>query len=295
MDPSSPLGRDGSCLSLPLTLLPGRRDARGGGRTAPRGHPLRPWWPAMPPGPGGPTWEPPPRAAAVTVTQAAQPRAGPRDRILGGRAPPRARAPGLRPETLEDHPPGAERLPRSWHRATYLLGDRHHKGWSWRAPPVPRAAAAAGHHLRVPGAERGRRAGGHLPAPRTPCSGGSPRPTEPEAASGGWERRELRLPPGPLRPRRAGSAGTPTAGILGQGWAPRKLGQRFPGPHRPHWLLPSAGLASTSLLAPRETRKPESWGPEAGGPSRGPPTSAPITGDGWGVTASPRGPRETCG
>lgn len=79
---------------------------------------------------------------------------------------------------------------------------------------------------------RGRRVGGHLPGPHVPCSGGSPRPLEPEAAtqpggSGGRDRRELGsggTPP----PTPAGSAGTPTAGIPGQGWAPRKLGQRFP-------------------------------------------------------------------
>lgn len=79
-------------------------------------------------------------------------------------------------------------------------------------------------------------------------------------------------------PTPAGSAGTPTAGIPGQGWAPRKLGQRFPSTcwsslastPPPHRLLPSKGLASTSLLAPQETQKPESWGATNNcSPSRG--------------------------
>lgn len=47
--------------------------------------------------------------------------------------------------------------------------------------------------------------------------------------SRGWEGRELlSCLQEPSTHAWAGSAGTPTAGILGQGWAPRKLGQRFP-------------------------------------------------------------------
>lgn len=135
-----------------------------------------------------------------------------------------------------------------------------------------------------PGPVRGRRAGGHLPGPHMPRSGGSPRPIEPEAAtqpggSGGRERRELRSPAGPLRPRRPEVRAHPLqesrgrAGLPGN-WArgsPAHAGAAWPPPPPPHpRLLPSKGLASTSLLAPPETQKPESWGATNNcSPSRG--------------------------
>lgn len=157
--------------------------------------------------------------------------------LVGQSSPPASEHPRLRPKTLEAHPSGAESLQRSWHQTTYSLGDHNHKGWSWRAPSLPRVgprgAAAAGRHRHVTRA-CARPAGGGPPA-WTPHATLRRESSTHRGKSScttrrlwRWGRRDSAGLQDPSAHAWAGSAGTPTAGILGRGWAPGKLGQRFP-------------------------------------------------------------------
>lgn len=274
-------------LSLPLAAaIPFRRGiCQGGAHTLP--------------GPGAPTWKPPARAPAGTVPQAGQPRGDGRPSdtpsLGGGRAhlwcwsPLDSGRRSLRPPQQAPRAsagPGVGRLTvgvtttararargHLLHPAEAPTPRCHRPG-----PPPPR-------HMCL-GTAGGREAA-CLDPPRRARVGalvllsGKQLPDR-AAVAGGNSRNRVCLQD-PSAHAWAGSVGTPTAGIPGQGRAPRKLGQRLPrtrwsGPvpaaptAAPFWGLPSGrgrGAPRPGALSPGPTRHRS--------PSRGETAGAIIT------------------
>lgn len=196
------------------------------------------------------------------------------------------RAPKTRPKTLEAHPSGAESLQRSWHQTTYSLGDHNHKGWSWRAPSLPcvspRGAAAAGRHHHVTRAcawLAGRGPPAWTPHATLRWESSTHRGRRSCTTRGLWRVGTAGSPlasrtppptPGPEVRAHPLQESWGRAGLLGN-WARGSPAHAGAAPsYRPQRRLPSEGPAATSLLAPQEIQKPESWGPEAGDPFPGP-------------------------
>lgn len=266
-----------------LLTFPLAADARGGSHTFPRCHPGCKWWPATLPGPGMPPRKLLPRATAGIVTQAGQPRGL---ASCGAELTSGIRAPKTRPKTLEAHPSGAESLQRSWHQTTYSLGDHNHKGWSWRAPSLPcvspRGAAAAGRHHHVTRAcawLAGRGPPAWTPHATLRWESSTHRGRRSCTTRGLWRVGTAGSPlasrtppptPGPEVRAHPLQESWGRAGLLGN-WARGSPAHAGAAPsYRPQRRLPSEGPAATSLLAPQEIQKPESWGPEAGDPFPGP-------------------------
>lgn len=217
MAPNSPLGQGRgfclsgslhwSCLSLSCSLFPWQqmpavaaipfpgviRGASGGlphclAQECPPGSCFPEPPPALSHRPGSPVaWH---LAGQNSPLASEHPRRGPRPLRPTHQGLRASKGPGIRQLTL-------------WAITTTKAGAGGHHLYPASAPAALPLQAAT---TMSPVPAHGWRAGGHLPGPRMPHSGGSPRPIEAEEAaqpggSGGWERRDLRWPPGPLHPR----------------------------------------------------------------------------------------------